>query len=215
VTNFSSPFLAVNCATLGFRPKMTMRQLGGRKSTRRATDPGLQIDLRARPGDANIKSISVTLPNAFNVDQRHLGNLCSEKELLEKECAGRTPIGTASTNTPLLDEPLSGPVYAVSGSGGLPRLAIILKGQVKVVPRAITDTDKGSRLRTTVPVVPDVPIRHFSMKVFGGKRGYLVNTRSLCGKRKPVALVSYVGQNGKQYSHRMQIKTACGKKRSR
>ena len=46
----------------------------------------------------------------------------------------------ASTDTPLLDQPLSGPVYAVSGSGGLPRLAFILDGQVNLVPRAETKT---------------------------------------------------------------------------
>ena len=41
-----------------------------------------------RPGDANIKSLSVTLPSAFEIDQRHLGNICSEKELAAKQCAG-------------------------------------------------------------------------------------------------------------------------------
>ena len=35
------------------------------------------------------------------------------------------------TETPLLDAPLSGPAYAVSGFGKLPRLAFILDGQVR------------------------------------------------------------------------------------
>ena len=82
----------------------------------------------------------MTLSSAFAIDQRHLGNICSEKELAEKQCAGRTPIGKASTTTPLLDQPLAGPVYAVSGSGGLPKLAFILNGQVDLVPRAETKT---------------------------------------------------------------------------
>ena len=215
VTDFSSFFHAVNCATLGFKPKMTMRQLGGRKATHRASNPGLEISLRTRKGDANIKSISVILPNAFEIDQRHLGNLCSEKELVEKECAGRTAIGTASTKTPLLDEPLSGPVYAVSGSGGLPRLAFMLNGQVKIVPRADADTVKGSRLRTTVPVVPDAPVDTFKMKMFGAKQGYLVNSRSLCGKRRPKAKISFTGQNGKVRTQLIAIRTACGKKKVR
>jgi hypothetical protein len=213
VTDFSSYFQAVNCARLPFRPKMTMRQVGA-KNTRRAENPALLLDLRTRPGDANIKSLSVTLSSAFEIDQRHLGNICSEKELAEKQCAGRAPIGRASTTTPLLQQPLSGPVYAVSGSGGLPRLAFILNGQVGLVPRADTETVGGGRLRTTVPVVPDAPIGHFHMKVFGGKSGYLINTRSLCA-HPPITQVSYIAQNGKTRSESVKVKAACGAGKAR
>jgi hypothetical protein len=213
VTDFSSYFQAVNCVTLPFKPAMTVRQVG--KGTQRATNPQMQFDLRTRPGDANIKSLSVILSSAFAIDQRHLGNICSEKELNEKQCAGRTPIGKASTTTPLLDKPLSGPVYAVSGSGGLPKLAFILNGQVNLVPRAETKTivKKGAgQLQTTVPVVPDAPIGHFHLTVFGGKSGYLVNTRSLCGKT-PGTTINYVAQNGKTYSENVKVKASCGKKK--
>jgi hypothetical protein len=214
VTDFSSYFHAVNCHALGFKPKMTMKQLGGRKSTRRATNPRLQFDLRTRPGDANIKSLSVTLSSAFEIDQRHLGNICAEKELAEKQCAGRTPIGKATTTTPLLDQPLSGPVYAVSGSGGLPRLAFILNGQVNLVPRADTVTANGGRLQTTVPVVPDAPIGHFALTVFGGKTGYLINTRDIC-VHTPVTQVAYLAQNGMIRKEAIKVRASCGKKRSR
>ena len=217
VTDFSSFFQVVNCAALPFKPNTKIRQLGGKKATSGSANPGLQIDLRTRNGDANIKSLSVTLPNAFAIDQRHLGNICSEKELTEKRCAGRTPIGKASTTTPLLDQPLSGPVYAVSGSGGLPKLAFILDGQVNLLPRAETKTitKNGSGfLQTTAPVVPDAPIGHFALTVFGGKTGYLVNTRSLCAKQ-PVVKVAYIGQNAKTRSESVKIKTACGKRQAR
>ncbi len=210
VTDFSSYFNAVNCATLPFKPKMTMRQLGGRKNTRRARNPELEFDLTTRPGDANIKEMSVTLSSAFEIDQRHLGNICSEKELSATQCAGRTPIGKASTKTPLLDQPLEGPVYAVSGSGGLPRLAFILDGQVDLLPRADTQTVNGGRLQTTVPVVPDAPIGHFSLTVFGGKSGYLINTRDLCA-HTPVTRVAYLGQNGKATEESVKMKSSCGK----
>jgi hypothetical protein len=216
VTDFSSYFNAVDCSTLPFKPKMTVRQFGGSKKTRRAANPQMQFDLRTRKGDANIKSLTVTLPTAFEIDQRHLGNICSEKELTAKDCEGRTPIGRATTETPLLDQPLSGLVYAVSGSGGLPKLAFILDGQVSLVPRAETRTvikNDAARLRTTVPVVPDAPIGHFSLTVFGGKAGYLVNTRSLCG-HPPVAKVSYTAQSGKTRSQSVRIGASCGKKRS-
>jgi hypothetical protein len=213
VTDFSSYFQAVNCNQLAFKPKMRVGQVG-KKGTARSRNPQLSIDLNTRPGDANIKSISVTLSNAFEIDQRHLGNICSEKELLETKCAGRTPIGRASTKTPLLDQPLSGPVYAVSGSGGLPHLAFILNGQIELVPRAYTETAKGGRLKTTVPVVPDAPIGHFHLTVFGGKTGYLVNTRSLCG-HTPTVSVDFLGQNGKSTKQNLKLKTACGKKKGK
>jgi hypothetical protein len=212
VTDFSSYFQAVNCARLPFKPKMTMRQIG-RKSTKRSRNPQVEIDLRTRKGDANIKSISVTLSHAFEIDQRHLGNICSEKELAANECEGRTPIGKATTTTPLLDEPVSGPVYAVSGSGGLPRLAFILKGQVKLVPRADTTTING-RLQTTVPVVPDAPIGHFHMTVFGGKTGYLINTRDICA-HTPITRVAYTAQNGKTRTEAVKVKASCGKRKAR
>ncbi len=210
ITDFSSYFQAVNCESLDFKPSMTVRRIGGRKSSRRATNPALKLDLRTRSGDANIKSIAVTLPKAFEIDQRHLGNICSEKELIDKRCAGRTAIGKATTTTPLLDQPLSGPVYAVSGSGGLPRLAFILNGQVNLVPRADTKSVKG-KLRTTVPVVPDAPIGHFSLTIFGGNRGYLINTRDIC-RSAPVIAVGFVAQSGKSLSQKVPVKGACGKK---
>jgi len=215
--SFSSYFQTVNCAALNFKPSMAVRLLGGRKSVARGSNPSLRFDLKTRPGDANIKSIAVTLSNAFEIDQSHLGNICTEKELVNTQCAGREAIGEATTTTPLLEQPLSGPVYAVSGSGGLPRLAFLLNGQVNLVPRAETVTVSGSRLRTTVSVVPDAPVGHFSLTVFGGKHGYLVNTRNLC-KHTPSFEISYIGQNGKALTQKVKTKIACGsttKKRKR
>jgi hypothetical protein len=210
VSDFSSYFQVVNCDRLPFKPKMTVALQG--KKVKRSQNPALKFDLKTRSGDANIRSMAVTLPHAFEIDQRHLGNLCSEKELAEKECAGRAAIGKAFTKTPLLDQPLAGPVYAVSGGGGLPRLAFILNGQVKLLPRAETKTVKG-KLRTTVPVVPDAPIGHFSLTVFGGKTGYLANTNNIC-KQRPAIKVEFTGQNGKTWTQNAKVKTKCkGKKK--
>jgi hypothetical protein len=210
VASFSSYFQAVNCATLPFKPRMTVTQLGKGKQTKRSKDPALRFDLFTRPGDANIKSIAVTLPKAFAIDQRHLGNLCSESELVETKCAGRQAIGTAFTKTPLLEAPLSGPVYAVSGGGGLPRLAFVLDGQVSILPRAETKSTPAGALRTVVPTVPDAPIGHFRFTLFGGKAGYIVNTRDLCSNAT-VTTVEYTGQNGKLVTQRVKAKAACPK----
>jgi hypothetical protein len=207
-TDFSSYFQAVNCGLLPFKPKMKIRYRSGGKS--RTKNPSLEFALKTRAGDANIKSLAVTLPKALEIDQRHLGNICSEKQLVTEECAGRSPIGRVRTTTPLLDQPLSGTAYAVSGSGGLPRLAFILDGQVKLVPRAETKTVGGGRLRTTVPVVPDAPIGAFRLTLLGGKQGYLINTRNLCAN-PIVTTVAYEAQNGRKRTQRVKAKVPCKK----
>ncbi len=205
---FSSPFHAVNCAALRFKPRMSITQLGSRGQTKRSENPSLRFDLRTRHGDANIKSVAVTLPKAFAIDQSHLGNICSKTQLLKERCAGRNPIGTVKTETPLLDEPLRGPAYAVSGFGKLPHVVFILAGQVTITPEAESSSVNGGHLRTIVPIVPDAPVGHFQLTLLGGKKGYLVNTRDLCSS-PAVTKVQFVGQNGRRYNQNVKAKTRC------
>ncbi len=208
--SFSSPFTAVNCSTLPFKPRMVITQLGGKKQSKRSSDPALRFELWTRPGDANVKSLALTLPKAFQIDQRHLGNLCSKAQLQAERCQGRQPIGTAKVETPLLGEPLSGPAYAVSGYGKLPHLVFILDGQVLVMPEAESASVKHGHLRTTVPVIPDAPVGHFTLTLLGGKQGYLANTRSLCSA-PVISEVAYQGQNAKKLTQKVKAKTACKK----
>ena len=78
-------------------------------------------------------------------------------------------MGNVWVKTPLLDQPLQGPAYAVSGFGKLPRLAFILDGQVTMLPQAESKSveqrpaeDRGAdRARTS-------PIGHFRLTLLGG-----------------------------------------------
>jgi hypothetical protein len=210
VADFSSFFHVDDCSTLPFKPKMAIRQLGSHKQTRRTQNPSLRFDLKTQPGEANIRSVAVTLPKAFAVDQRHLGNICSKAQLAAERCAGRDPIGNVEVHTPLLDQPLKGLAYAVSGYGKLPHVAFILAGQVTIIPEAESTSVRGGHLKTVVPVVPDAPIGHFRLTLYGGKRGYLVNTRQLCASAATTT-VEFLGQNGKMRVQRVNVRTACGK----
>ena len=210
--SFSSYFHVNNCDTLGFSPKMTITQLGGHKVTSRGKEPGLRFDLNTTPGDANVKSVTVTLPKAFEIDQEHLGNLCDKAELAADQCKGKAAIGTVKDETPLLERPLEGLAYAVSGYGVLPHVAFILGGQVTVMPEGESTTVSGGRLKTVIPTVPDVPIGHFRLTLYGGRQGYLANTQSLCG-RPVVSAVEINGQNGGNVNEQVKAKTACKAKR--
>jgi hypothetical protein len=79
---------------------------------------------------------------------------------------------------------------------------------VKLVPQAESKSVNG-KLRTTVPVVPDAPIGYFRLDLLGGKKGYLVNTRDLCGADATIK-VNFEGQNGKGRTQNVKTKTACG-----
>jgi hypothetical protein len=99
----------------------------------------------------------------------------------------------------------------VSGFGKLPHLAFILSGQVTLVPEAESSSVHGGHLKTVVPVIPDAPIGKFHLTLYGGKRGYLTNTRSLCAS-PAVTTVEYGAQSGKELNQRVTTKTACGSK---
>ncbi|MGB8956331.1 MAG: hypothetical protein WCC10_13240, partial [Tumebacillaceae bacterium] len=63
----------------------------------------------------------------------------------------------------------------------------------------------------TVPVIPDAPVGHFQLNLLGGRQGYLINTKSLCFGKAPIATIDFTGQNGKTRTQRAKVKTACPK----
>src|SRR4029077_16146275 len=174
----STPFQVAGCGGLPFNPSLSGAILNGAQGIHRSDHPNLQFNLGYQPNNANLAAVSVLLPQAFQIDQANLGNICSETQLATNECAGRNTVGTASATTPLLGSTLSGPVYAVSGSGGLPKLAVILRGPptdpIALVVRGITET-VGARIKNTFPLVPDAPVTSFNLTLNGGPAGYLVN----------------------------------------
>jgi hypothetical protein len=59
-----------------------------------------------------------------------------------------------------------------------------------------------------------VPIGHFRLTLFGAKRGYLTNTRSLC-QHSPAVTVEYSAQNDKTLTQKVPVKTPCAAKHKR
>jgi uncharacterized repeat protein (TIGR01451 family) len=215
-------FQVGGCGALGFSPKLSGTILNGAQGIHRSDHPNLNFHLAETPGDANLASVAVTLPQAFQIDQANLGNICSETQLAQNQCAGRNTVGTATATTPLLNAPLSGPVYAVSGSGGLPKLAVILNGEVNLLVRGITTTS-GAQIVNTFPAAPDAPVTSFDLTLNGGPAGYLVNNRNVCGKsvkrhghkrfvRTPLnAAAVFTAQDGDTRSQTVPIAAQCPK----
>jgi hypothetical protein len=203
----SDPFQAQNCNKLPFKPKLKIRLFG---KTNRAKHPKLRAILTARPGDANIARASVALPHALFLDQASLASVCTRVQFAADQCPRRSVYGHARAITPLLGKPLEGPVYLRSSNNTLPDMVAHLRGQVDIDLVGRIDSFKGG-IRTTFDRVPDVPVTKFVLTLPGGKKGLLVNSRSLCAK--PVkAIIRIKGQNGKKANRKPKLRTPCKKK---
>jgi hypothetical protein len=190
----SSRFQASGCPRLDFKPKLKLR-LGG--SIHRAGDPALSATLTMPSKGANIAWSRVVLPRGEQIDNAHINIPCTRVQFRARECPPKSILGAARAVSPLLDRPLEGPVYFRSNGGAreLPDIVADLRGQIHVVLIGFIDSKKR-RIRTTFGLVPDAPIKKFSLKLFGGKRGLLENNRNLChGSNR--AKVQFNGQNGK------------------
>jgi len=204
--SLAAPYRASGCSALGFKPKLSLRLKG---STTRNGHPALHSVLTPRPGDANIARAVVTLPRSQQIDNAHINNPCTRVQFNADQCPPASVLGVARAYTPLLDQPLEGPVYFRSNGGEreLPDIVAQLKGQFEIVLVGFIDS-KRSRLRTTFAQVPDAPVSKFELSLFGGKRGLLVNNRNLCeGKiRTKLALT---GQNGLRHLTTPLLKAGC------
>jgi hypothetical protein len=204
----STPIQLDNCAALKFRPKLNLRLFG---ATKRTKHPRLRAVLKARAGDANITRAVVGLPHALFLDQASLSKICTRVQFAANDCPKKSRYGKARAFTPLLGQPLEGPVYLRSSNNPLPDLVAHLGGQVDIDLVGRIDSFKGG-IRTTFGRVPDVPVSKFVMTLPGGKRGLLVASRDLCKGKGVEALIRFKAQNGKKVSKKSKLKTPCGKK---
>ncbi len=162
-------------------------------------------------GDANIGRAQVTLPHSEFIEQEHISNICTRVQFALNHCPKGSIYGYARAFSPLLDEPLKGPVYLRSSNNLLPDLVVDLQGQVNVVLVGRIDSVKG-RIRTTFDAVPDAPVTKFILEMQGGKKGLIVNSQNLCAKKQR-ASVRFKGQNGRVHNFNPVVKAQCGKKK--
>jgi hypothetical protein len=206
----SAHYQVANCAVLPFGPKLSLKLTGG---LRRRGHPAIHAVLTKAPGEANLRTTAVTLPRGELLDNSHIGTVCTRVQFAADECPPSSVIGSAEAVSPLLDEPLRGPVVLRSSSNQLPDMVLDLEGQVDFQASARIDSVKG-RLRTTFENIPDVPVSTVTVDLMGGNKGLLQNTESLCGKKKKAA-VRMVGQNGRRVDSRVTLDAVCTAKAPR
>jgi hypothetical protein len=192
----ASLFQGVNCKALRFKPKFYARILGGKNQTRRAKNPKFRAIVDARSGDANVRRAAFILPRATILDQSHIRTICTRVQLAANECPKNAIYGHAKATSPLLDDPLKGPVYLTSSSHKLPDLLVDLHGQVPIRLRGVISSEHG-RLKTVFDKTPDVAVDKFILTMKGGDRGLLINSRDLCS-RQTTGFLNMLAQNSRR-----------------
>ncbi len=207
----TAPFQAFDCASLGFKPRISMRMRGG---TRRAAHPSLRVVVRPRPGDANIGFSQVALPGSLFLDQGHIKTICSRAQFAVHRCPAGSIYGHVRVFTPLLDAPMEGPAYLRSSDNTLPDLVFALRGQGIEVDVAGRIDARDGRLRGTFASIPDAPVSRFVLNMKAGRRGVIVNAERLCARRQQ-ARARFLGHAGLGRVYRPVVKARCGKARRR
>ncbi|HET8861793.1 MAG TPA: hypothetical protein VFM94_00910 [Solirubrobacterales bacterium] len=208
----SDRFQVGGCESLAFKPKLSIRLFGG---TKRGGHPALEGVLEAAPGEANISGASVAIPRSEFLDQAHIRTICTRVQFAAKACPKGSIYGHATATTPLLDYPVSGPVYLRSSDHKLPDLVVALRGPdhqpIEAVVVGRVDSIKG-QIRTTFESAPDVPLTKFVLNMQGGKKGLLINSRGICAQTNR-ATVRLEGHNGMSAESRPPVKSnKCGRK---
>jgi hypothetical protein len=206
----SSPYAAVDCGALSFKPKLSLRLRGG---THRGSHPRLRTILKMPQGGANISAFSVALPHSEFLDQAHIKTVCTRVQFRAKECPAGSIYGEVKAKTPLLDEPLTGLLYLRSSNNPLPDMVAVLKGppSLPVEVHAVGRVDSvNGGIRASFEGVPDAPVSEIIASFPGGNKSLIVNSTNLCAKVNRVS-AKFTGQNGKRATLKPVLQNSCKK----
>jgi hypothetical protein len=208
----SDPFNVTGCDALGFSPKFSVAldQRG-----RRADNPELSFAVKVPKEQANLKRFKVKFPHVLKFHNAGLKEICQRADATEGRCRPGSRVGTAAAVSPLLSEPLSGPVYVVQpDGGGFPDLWSNVEGEGVKLQLRSESSGKHGNLVTEMVDIPDLPLASFTMRVNGGgKKGALFSINgNPCSS--PGALATPVELEGHDNADRVmsvQMKAGCSK----
>jgi hypothetical protein len=206
----SSPFQAVNCASLPFKPILSALT---HAKTSKKYGAYLHVKVVSGPGQANIGKVKIDLPKQLPLRLTTLQKACLAKvfEADPAACPAGSVVGTGTVVTPMLAHPLSGPAYLIShGVVAFPALVMVLKGEgITLDLEGQTNISKGIT-SSTFRSLPDMPISTLDLVLaMGSHSAFTANLpdkakRGLCAQtlKMPTAIV---GQNGAQIKQIVRI----------
>ncbi len=197
----SSRFQAANCQGLSFKPVFTVST---QAATSKHNGASLVVKGAFPAGEANIHSVAVTLPKQLPARLTTIQQACTEGVFNANpaSCPVGSNIGTATASTPILANPVVGPVYLVShGGAAFPDVVAILQGEGVTVDLTGSIDIKHNITSSTFASVPDAPIMSFQLTLPEGPHSGLAAVvpakakGSLCGQSLTMPF-TITGQNG-------------------
>jgi hypothetical protein len=197
--NTASPFGPTGCAALPFRPTITAT---ASQQTSLRDGAGLNVTVTAVPGEANLGKVDLTLPKVLPSRISTLQQACIEAQFAANPagCPDGSNIGTAIAHTPLLTNPLIGPIYLVShGNAAFPDIEFVLQGEngLTIVLDGKTQISHGTTY-SRFESLPDAPISSFDTTLPEGPHSILSASKNLCTAKNLTLGVTAIGQNGAQ-----------------
>jgi len=211
------PFQVTNCQTLPFKPSFTV-------STQAKTSKQAGASLSARyassPGQANTAKVDVSLPKQLPARLTTIQQACTEAAFAQNpaSCPAASAIGTATASTPVLANPVTGPVYLVShGGAAFPDVVAILQGEGITLDLTGGVNISHGITSASFNTVPDAPIGVFQLTMPEGPHSGLAANLpakakgSFCGQTLTMP-TTMTAQNGAQIKQSTRIAvTGCPK----
>ncbi|HEU4701716.1 MAG TPA: hypothetical protein VFS37_04475 [Conexibacter sp.] len=212
--SLTSRFKVGGCKDLAFAPKLEL-YVGSKGHTNQRQSTPFKAVLTQRPGQSNLRSVKVALPQTLAALLNVVNRACTLAEYKSDRCR-KAEAGSAVARTPLLKDPLKGGVFFVRHPGRpLPDLMVALRGEIDIDLVGRVTIPGGTRLATNFDAIPDAPVTKFTLKLVAGSHGPLgVSARSLCSarSRRATAFVEMKGQNGDSLTRRPLLHIrGCGK----
>lgn len=202
-----TPTGATGCDKLPFSPVISAEADG---ATSAANGAGLKVTLTQPLEQSNLRSVSVQLPKQLAARGSTAVAACPEATFkADPSGCANVQVGTVHAQTPLLPDPLDGPVYLVAHSTGLPTLEALLQGHKLSIDLSGTITFAAAGLTSTFGAVPDAPITRFVLDLPPGPHSALSSPSGVCGG--PLSMpTTIVGQSGASISASTPIQvTGC------
>ena len=194
----SSPFQAVDCGALAFKPQVRVSTTG---RTSKAGGASIRVSVTQPAGQANIRELQLQLPKQLVARGTTLRKACLaasfESGIPPGTCQTTARVGTVAVTTPVLPGVLTGTAWLVSHGGeAFPDLDLVLKGDnLEVVLVGHTHIARSGVTTSTYEHVPDVPVTSVKVNLPTGPNSALSANGRVCASHllAPTTLIAQTG----------------------